>query len=159
MGFSAISSSAQKSTLAEFFFGGGVFCKIGYNAGRALRQVRRICGKSERKNENVYVGFSGFHCCRPDACFDGRASGRGERPPCPVATAKQPANRATGAGSCAPSLEYIRVKMGKSIFLDPPENDEPKVYVRIRDTSGHGFQLQRKVLQLLKKTALAVRVV
>ena len=54
-----------------------------------------------------------------------------------------------------PSLEYIRVKMGKSIFLDPPESDEPKVYVRIRDTSGHGFQLQRQVLQLLQENGFS----
>ena len=44
-----------------------------------------------------------------------------------------------------PSLEYVRVKMGKSIFLDPPEEDEPQVYVRIRDTSGNDWNLQSAI--------------
>ena len=71
-----------------------------------------------------------------------------------LAPSQQQSNRQTAQAEpkvVRPSVEYIRVKMGKSIFLDPPENEEPKVYVRIRDTSGHGFQLQRQVLQLLKE--------
>ena len=48
-----------------------------------------------------------------------------------------------------PSVEYVRVKMGKSIFLDPPEDEEPGVYVRIRDTSGHEIDLQGRVVSLL----------
>lgn len=47
------------------------------------------------------------------------------------------------------SLEYVRVKMGKSIFLDPPEEEEPAVYVRVRDTSGYDFDLQQRVINLL----------
>ena len=54
-----------------------------------------------------------------------------------------------------PSLEYVRVKMGKSIFLDPPEDEEPSVYVRIRDTSGNGFNLQRQVIGLLAENGFS----
>ena len=44
--------------------------------------------------------------------------------------------------SQSPIIEYVRVKMGKSIFLEPPEEDEPGNYLRIRDTSGNDFELQ-----------------
>ena len=53
------------------------------------------------------------------------------------------------AAPATPSIEYVQVKMGKSIFLDPPEDEEPGVYIRIRDTSGHEFQLQNRVIALL----------
>ena len=40
--------------------------------------------------------------------------------------------------------------MGKSIFLEPPEEDEPGIYLRIRDTSGNDFELQNQVAQRLE---------
>ena len=49
-----------------------------------------------------------------------------------------------------PSIEYVRVKMGKSIFLEPPEEDELGIYLRIRDTSGNHFELQNVVAQRLR---------
>ncbi len=36
-----------------------------------------------------------------------------------------------------PSVEYIRIRMTESIFLDPPEVDEPGVFIRVRNTSGN----------------------
>ncbi|MCY4042792.1 MAG: complement resistance protein TraT [Candidatus Dadabacteria bacterium] len=49
-----------------------------------------------------------------------------------------------------PSLEYIRVRMADSIFLNPPEVDNPSVYVRIRNTSGKDIDLQGVVIQKLR---------
>lgn len=49
-----------------------------------------------------------------------------------------------------PSVEYVRVTMDKSIFLDPPEVDEPAVYVRVRDTSGQEWNLQGEVENILR---------
>ena len=50
------------------------------------------------------------------------------------------------------SIEYIRVKTEKSIFLDPPEGNT-KVYVRIGDTSGRewgGVDMRQSVAAQLK---------
>ena len=44
-----------------------------------------------------------------------------------------------------PSVEYVRIKMSKSIFLNPPETDTPMVYLRVRDTSGQDLDLQEAV--------------
>ena len=49
-----------------------------------------------------------------------------------------------------PSVEYVRVAMDKSIFLDPPEVDEPAVYVRVRDTSGRDWDLHSAVVARLR---------
>ena len=51
-----------------------------------------------------------------------------------------------------PSVEYLRVKTDRSIFLDPPEVDNPAVYVRVRDSSGRdwGGFLQRAVVARIK---------
>lgn len=49
-----------------------------------------------------------------------------------------------------PSVEYVRVSMDKSIFLDPPEVDEPAVYVRVRDTSGRDWDLHSAVVARLQ---------
>ena len=49
-----------------------------------------------------------------------------------------------------PSVEYVRVTMDKSVFLDPPEVDDPQVYVRVRDTSGQDWDLQYEVEDILK---------
>ena len=35
-----------------------------------------------------------------------------------------------------PSVEYIRVRMTDTVFLDPPEVDDPGIYLRVRNTSG-----------------------
>lgn len=35
-----------------------------------------------------------------------------------------------------PTVEYIRIRMSESIFLDPPEVDNPGVYMRVRNTTG-----------------------
>lgn len=35
-----------------------------------------------------------------------------------------------------PSVEYIRVRMTDTIFLDPPEVDDPGIFLRVRNTSG-----------------------
>lgn len=48
-----------------------------------------------------------------------------------------------------PSVEYVRVSMDKSIFLDPPEVDNPAVYVRVRDTSGRDWDIGSEVLNIL----------
>ncbi len=62
----------------------------------------------------------------------------------------QPQTTTSSAESKVPSVEYIRVKMGKSIFLEPPEEDEPGIYLRVRDTSGNDFELQNQVAQRLE---------
>ncbi len=51
-----------------------------------------------------------------------------------------------------PSVEYIRVKMERSIFLDPPEGNA-NTYVRVRDTSGRnwGIELEKVVAQELNR--------
>lgn len=49
-----------------------------------------------------------------------------------------------------PSLEYIRIRMADSIFLNPPEEDTPSVYVRIRNTSGKNIDLQGAVAEKLR---------
>ena len=56
-----------------------------------------------------------------------------------------------------PSIEYIRVKPQKSIFLDPPE-DNNKIYVRIRDTSDRewNIDMQTYVARQLKRNGLEV---
>lgn len=49
--------------------------------------------------------------------------------------------KASPAGrALTPSIEYVRTKMERSIFLDPPE-DNKKVYLRIRDTSDRDWNL------------------
>jgi len=35
-----------------------------------------------------------------------------------------------------PSVEYIRVRMTDTVFLDPPEVDNPGIFLRVRNTSG-----------------------
>lgn len=55
-----------------------------------------------------------------------------------------------------PSVEYVRVSMDKSIFLDPPEVDDPAVYVRVRDTSGHDWDIGSEVLNILVGQGFAV---
>ena len=35
-----------------------------------------------------------------------------------------------------PSIEYIRVRMTDSVFLDPPDVDNPGVFLRVRNTTG-----------------------
>ena len=35
-----------------------------------------------------------------------------------------------------PSVEYIRVRMTDTVFLDPPEQDDPGIFLRVRNTSG-----------------------
>ena len=49
-----------------------------------------------------------------------------------------------------PSVEYVRVAMDKSLFLDPPEVDDPAVYVRVRDTSGREWDLHSSVIARLQ---------
>lgn len=49
-----------------------------------------------------------------------------------------------------PTVEYIRTKMTQSIFLAPPEVDEPAVYVRVRDTTGRGLDLHGYVVEQIK---------
>ena len=55
-----------------------------------------------------------------------------------------------------PIIEYVRVKMGKSIFLEPPEEDEPGIYLRIRDTSGNDFELQDIIAEKLKENGYKI---
>ncbi len=56
-----------------------------------------------------------------------------------------------------PSVEYIRVKMERSIFLDPPEGNTD-TYLRIRDTSGRdwGIELERVVEQEMRRQGFRV---
>ncbi|MGI9558056.1 MAG: complement resistance protein TraT [Thermodesulfobacteriota bacterium] len=49
-----------------------------------------------------------------------------------------------------PSVEYIRIRMADSIFLNPPEVDNPTVYVRVRNTSGKKINLQKAVAEKLR---------
>ena len=49
-----------------------------------------------------------------------------------------------------PSLEYIRIRMADSIFLSPPEVDNPLVYVRVRNTSGKDIDLDGVVAEKLR---------
>lgn len=35
-----------------------------------------------------------------------------------------------------PSVEYIRVRMTDTVFLDPPEMNDPGIFLRVRNTSG-----------------------
>ncbi len=49
-----------------------------------------------------------------------------------------------------PSVEYIRIRMTDSVFLDPPEVDNPSIYVRVRNTSGRDIDLQAAVAQKLR---------
>ena len=49
-----------------------------------------------------------------------------------------------------PSVEYVRVSMDKSVFLDPPEVDDPAIYVRVRDTSGRDWDLHSAVVARLQ---------
>ena len=54
-----------------------------------------------------------------------------------------------------PSVEYVRIGMDKSIFVDPPDSD-PVVYVRVRDTSGRDWDLQQEVTNRLEKNGFRV---
>ncbi len=56
-----------------------------------------------------------------------------------------------------PSVEYIRIKMGKSIFLDPPEGNTD-LYLRIRDTSGRdwGVPIEELVAQEVTRNGFRV---
>lgn len=49
-----------------------------------------------------------------------------------------------------PSVEYIRIQMTDTVFLDPPEVDEPSIYVRVRNTSGRNLGLHSAVVQQLR---------
>lgn len=56
------------------------------------------------------------------------------------------------------SIEYIRVKTEKSIFLDPPEENN-EVYLRVGDTSGRawaGISMRNLVAQELDKRGFTV---
>lgn len=56
-----------------------------------------------------------------------------------------------------PSVEYLRIKTDRSIFLDPPEVDDPAVYVRVRDSSGRGWEdLQGAVIARVEAAGFAV---
>ena len=55
----------------------------------------------------------------------------------------------------SPSVEYIRVKMQRSIFLDPPEGDTA-TYVRVRDTTGRSWNLEPYVISELQKNGFNV---
>lgn len=56
-----------------------------------------------------------------------------------------------------PSIEYVRVKPQKSIFLDPPE-DNNKIYLRVRDTSNRDWNVDIEgfVIAQLKKNGYEV---
>ena len=56
-----------------------------------------------------------------------------------------------------PSVEYIRVKMERSIFLDPPEGNTD-TYLRVRDTSGRnwGLELERVIGQQMRQQGFNV---
>ena len=55
-----------------------------------------------------------------------------------------------------PSVEYVRTRMSRSIFVDPPEESDPVVYVRVRDSSGSGWDLQQEVVNRLEKNGYRV---
>ncbi len=57
-------------------------------------------------------------------------------------------NDKTNGKSTDDDIEY-RIKMDKSIFLEPPEKNEVSIYVHIRDTSGNDFKLQGLVTKRL----------
>ncbi len=51
-----------------------------------------------------------------------------------------------------PSVEYIRVRMTDTLFLDPPLSDHPQVYLNIRNTSGRdALGLHHKIAQQLEQ--------
>ncbi len=56
-----------------------------------------------------------------------------------------------------PSIEYVRVKPQKSIFLDPPEGNN-KIYVRVRDTSNYDWNIDIEgyVAKQLKRNGFEV---
>lgn len=56
-----------------------------------------------------------------------------------------------------PSVEYIRIKMGRSIFLDPPEGNTD-LYLRVRDTSGRdwGIPIEDVVAQEVTRNGFRV---
>ena len=56
-----------------------------------------------------------------------------------------------------PSVEYIRIKMERSIFLDPPEQNND-VYLRVRDTSGRdwGLPIQELVAQQITRNGFNI---
>lgn len=57
-----------------------------------------------------------------------------------------------------PSVEYIRVRMTDTVFLNPPEQDDPGIFLRVRNTSGReSLDLQRAVAP--KVQALGYRLV
>lgn len=44
-----------------------------------------------------------------------------------------------------PSVEYLRIRPSGSIFLDPPEVDDPAIFLRVRDSSGQNFDLHEEI--------------
>ncbi len=56
-----------------------------------------------------------------------------------------------------PSVEYIRIKMERSIFLDPPEGNTD-LYLRVRDTSGRdwGIPIEDLVAQEVTRNGFHV---
>lgn len=56
-----------------------------------------------------------------------------------------------------PSIEYVRVRPQKTIFLDPPEGNN-KIYLRIRDTSNRDWNvdIENFVTQQLAKNGFEV---
>lgn len=55
-----------------------------------------------------------------------------------------------------PSVEYLRTSMSNSIFLNPPEVDDPAIFVRVRDTSGNNFNMQKDVEERIKQLGYAI---
>lgn len=55
-----------------------------------------------------------------------------------------------------PSVEYLRVKTDRSVFLDPPEVDNPAVYVRVRDSSGRDWGLQKAVVSYIEAAGYSI---
>ena len=55
-----------------------------------------------------------------------------------------------------PTVEYVRISTDRSIFLDPPEEDDPAVYVRVRDTSGQDWNLQQAVIDRVRRNGFRI---
>ena len=57
-----------------------------------------------------------------------------------------------------PSVEYIRVRMTDTVFLEPPDVDNPGIYLRVRNTSGKDALNLHEVIAV-KLQALGYRLV
>lgn len=128
--------------------------------------------KAEAQTLRVPLQLKGFSSFILVLVFPALFSGCASDPEWSEAAKRQQTSTGVRVGPDAgipekPSVEYIRVRMTDTVFLDPPEASEPGIFLRVRNTSDrealdlHGAvasRLQAKGYRLVNNAKDAVYV-